>query len=220
MKRTLAVAVVSMMALTVQGIETDFVLVGQGAVEVPGPLFNMYEMQLTTNTDWTNSRLDVVLTAGLFGNNPFGDIFVPGPYFIPEFLELANDTYVATPDDLPDPLLPSKPSTAGSVVFGDTEIGISWFDTNNTGPFTGARIAQIALSQDAVGTVSGKSYDIDSQGVGVDIGVQDGVQGYWTIGPDETHPGLEAGHFHWVPEPATLSLFAVGAVLLRHRRHA
>ena len=82
----------------------------------------------------------------------------------------------------------------------DTEIGLSWFDTRDTGSGT-FLIAQITLTEDAKGAISGTSYDIDTAGVGVPI------ERLW----------IDRGVI--VPEPAILILLAVGAPLLR-RAHS
>ena len=207
MKKMLAVAVVSMMALTAQaGIEADFVLTGQGSID--GNTFNIYVLQVTTDTDWTNSLLEVSLSAGSFGNHAFGSKAPPIPALLAAFPELGNDTYLQTPDG-------QAPSTAGTPVFpsaspkGDTKIAVSWFDTTDTGAGTHT-IAQLAITMDAVGTISGRNYDIETAGVGVDIGFVAGIAGQWPL------VGGEIGFF---PEPATLGLLALGGlVLLRHKR--
>ena len=212
MKKMFAVAVVSMMALTAQaGIEADFVLTGQGSID--GNSFNVYAVQVTTDTDWTNSRLEISLAAGSFGNHSFGSDAPPSPALLAAFPELANDSYLQTPDG-------SAASTAGSPVFpatapmGDTEVAVSWFDTADTGAGTHT-IAQLAISMDAVGTIVGKHYDLETAGVGVDIGLVEGVFGWWEIGIGT----IQGGEIAWFPEPATLSLLALGIVVLfRHKR--
>ena len=76
MKKMLAVAVVSMVALTAQaGIEANFVMTGTGQID--GNDFNIYAVQVTTDTDWTNSRLEMSLSAGSFGNHSFGSGCIP-----------------------------------------------------------------------------------------------------------------------------------------------
>ena len=115
----------------------------------------------------------------------------------------------------------STPGTAGSAVMTDTEIHISWFNVLvATGPLTGARIAQIAPSPDAVGTVAGKSYAIDGQGIGVDIATRQGVLGMnQRPQPGPAYWSIVDGAFVWVPEPATPGLLAVGALMvIRNKR--
>jgi hypothetical protein len=199
MKEILAVAVVLIAALTAQAdTTTGFVLLGQGAVADGGPMFNIHEMRVTTSGDWTNSRLDLVLTAGSIGHNAFGSNYAPDPNLIVVFPELANDTYVATPDDLPDPRAPSTPGTAGPVVMTATEIHMSWYDLQGTGALDGARIAQITLSTDAWGTLTGASY-----GIGVGWG---------------EHFEYTIINGRIVPEPAVGSLLLLGGLSFLHRR--
>ena len=214
MKKVLMTSVVVLtMALTAQGmIETSFDLIWENAM-MEGTAYNVFAIDVTTDTDWTSSRLEIALSAGSFGSSSFAfSSWCPLPPDVIPLIPISPyDSYVQTPDGL-------CPNTAGSVVFpanpGDTEVAITWFDTEDTGP--GAqKIGQLALSLDAEGTVSGTSYDIETAGVGVDVGVRDGAAGYWTIGPDRARPNVEPGHFHWIPEPATLSLLAFGVVLLR-----
>ena len=206
MKKVLAVAVVSMAALTAQaGIEADFVLVGQGPMEPGGEIFNIHELRVTTDTDWTNSRLEIRLSVGSFGNHARqnADGAPPLAASLGTYPELANDSYLQTPDG-------RRANIAGPPVFpqaapsGDTEIAISWFDTADTGAGT-FTIAQIALTKDAWGTVEGRNYDIETAGVGVDIGVIEGVPIFWS---------LVDGHIFILPEPAALSLLAVGAAVM------
>ena len=209
MKKMLAVAVVSMVALTAQaGIEANFVMTGQGAVEAGGPMFNIYELQVTTDTDWTNSRLDIALSAGSFGNHAFQneDGAPPLAALFGSFPELANDSFFQTPSG-------SAASTADltfpqAAPSGDTVVGLSWFDTEDTGAGTHT-LMQLAISTDAVGTIAGKNYDLDTAGVGVDVGMVGDVGGSWSV---------VGGEVVWVPEPATIGLLVLGGVALLKRR--
>ena len=90
---------------------------------------------------------------------------------------------------------------------GDTEIAFSWFVMVDTGAGTHT-ISQTALSTDAQGTVGGMNYDIETAGMGVDIGGIDGVASCWAV---------VDGHIrNDIPEPATLNSLAIGAILIRH----
>ena len=190
-----ALIALSTVAAAHASIQTEFVMTAQP--EIQGLVYNVWEMKVTTDTDWTNSRLDVALTQGGMyqsGFDPFASwrcwvfAFPPGP-------EIIFDTYVDVPGECP-----VRPSLAGAQVMTDTEIGLSWFDTRDTGSGT-FLIAQITLTEDAKGAISGTSYDIDTAGVGVPI------ERLW----------IDRGVI--VPEPAILILLAVGAPLLR-RAHS
>ena len=189
------VVVLSSMAAAHASIVPGFVMTDQPEIE--GVTYNVWELRVTTDTDWTNSRLDVALTQGSMHQSSFNAeaywrcmmflLFPPGP-------DIIFDTYVDVPGGCPD-----RPSSAGAAVMTDTEIALSWFDARDTGPgaFT---IAQITLTQDAKGSLSGKCYDTETAGVGVPF------DGLW----------INQGMI--VPEPVTLIWLTLGAALFRRTR--
>ena len=211
MKKMLVAAVVSMTALTAQGaIETTFNRIAAG-LWMEGNTYNVYSINVTTDTDWTATRLVINLSAGSFGNHSRGTNSVPTTVYVSDpYPDRVSDTYLQTPDGAPPSFAGAPAVFPDAVPNGDTQIDIGWFDIMDTGPGTHT-LGQFALTPDARGTVAGRSYDLETQGVGVDIGIQDGTAGLWTIGN---------GAFHWVvPEPATGSLLAIGTfVLIRRRR--
>ena len=199
MKRFLPIVVVlALAAVTANAaISTEFVLVGEGTVTG----YNTYDMVAHCTTDWTNARLDLVLTAGSLYQHFAGSNVEPSPLFFPGFPELEFDTYLTVPAGNPD-----VPGFGGVTQCDTAGIGASWFDSVDDGPGSHV-VARITLSQDAQGLltapagVTGTNYDVDTTGVGVDYEF-DIIDG------------------HIVPEPATLALLAFGglAVLIRKRR--
>ena len=191
-------------------ITTDFVKINGDPVDIGGSLFNVYEMVVDASTDWTNSRLDVNLTVGEMFASPFGGIQEPTAALKAALTDLEFDTWLTVPggggaDQVPIVLAGDiiMPTSAGQ----KTQIGASWGNTDTTdiGVFS---IAQITISANdpAEGTITGRSYDVDSAGVGVEI-----------VDPDTGNPfRIEGGQI--VPEPVTLSLLCLGLPLLRRRR--
>ena len=214
MKKLLAVAVASMMATTVQAdIQTDLVFVREGVMEPGGEMFNIWHMQVTTNTDWFFSHLTISLTTGSFGKHEFGGYFPPNPGLVDLFPELVNDTYIQNPAGGTPHLATAVGATLFPTAFpsGDTEVHLGWRDTTNTGSGT-FTIGQFALSADASGTVTGHSWDTETIGAGRPLGYRLGMPdlpGQWNV---------VEGEFIWTPEPATLSLLALGGLVLRHKR--
>ena len=212
MKKVLAVAVVSMVALTARAaITTQLIRIDLDGDPTDAPVtlsdgaqYYLCAMRVTTDTDWTNSRLDMELTSGSFYNHPFGGNGPATPNVVAVHPDLKADTHVSSSiPDLEEPIsgLNLDASKAGVTMFTDTEIHVSWFDTQDGGPVTGATIARIALSLDASGTIAGKSYDVGTAGQGVPF------EGVFVGGPP-CQP----------PEPAALSLLALGSLALLRRR--
>ena len=133
-------------------ISTAFVPTGQ--IDVGGTIYNAWEMQVTTDTDWTNAQLHILLTQGSF-------VYDEPPGFC-----------LAAPGLCPPPLTRViPPNLIGPATATDTEFGASWFDVANNGPGT-FTIAQIVMTQDAEGSLFGKVYDVETAGTGVPIGLE------------------------------------------------
>ncbi len=154
---------------------------------------DVYDLIITTDTDWTNSRLDMVLTQGSFYQDSFGDDRPPNPAFFSIAPTLEFDTYFAGADR-------ADTNFAGQVgtpqrTITDTVLGISWFDNNlNIGAGT-FQIARITVTQDAVGSFTGKSFSLENAGLG---------QSFSGSLP--------------IPEPASLALMMVGGMMLLKRQ--
>ncbi len=111
--------------------------------------YTTYDLNVTTDTDWTSAGMLLELTAGSVYQHEFGGITGPAnPAFVQLFPDLAFDTHVAG-------------STAGGagdlggtgLAFGTDRLDVSWF--NNTPGDTGTTtIGRITLTDDAAGTMS------------------------------------------------------------------
>ena len=193
MKRFLPiVAVLALAAVTASAaISTEFVLVGEGTVAG----YNTYDMVAHCTTDWTNARLDLVLTAGTLYQHFAGTNVEPNPLFFPVYAELEYDTYLTVPAGFPN-----VPGFGGTTQCDTAGIAASWFDSVDDGAGSHV-VARITLSTDAQGSLTGTDYDVDTTGVGVDFAAP-----------------IVDGHI--VPEPATLAVLAFGGlgVLIRKRR--
>jgi len=192
MKKALTLtAVLAVCAVANAAITTTFVLVEEGKVIEQVP-YNVWDMMVDTDTDWTNSRMDISLTSGAMFQHSLGGNTAPLDAWVALYPDLAFDTYATVPNNL-------DVTFAGAITMDATTYGASWADTpvGDAGQWV---IARITLTQDANGDVTGKSYDVSTAGEGLRF--------------DEYY--IEDGHF--VPEPATLSVLALGAAALLRRR--
>ena len=192
MNKALSLAVVLALSVVANAaITTTFVSQGQQVID--SVTYNVWDMMVDTDTDWTNSRLDISLSSGAMYQHAFGGNNAPTPALVAAFPELAFDTFATVPNGL-------DVTFAGAITMDATTLAASWADTA-TGDSGQWQVARITLTQDAAGTVTGKSYDVESAGVGIDFSAD------WDI---------VAGEF--VPEPATLSVLALGALAMLRRR--
>ncbi len=111
--------------------------------------YTTYDMQVTTDTDWTAAAGLLELTAGSIYQHANGtDNEVPHPFLVSLFPELAFDTYVVG----------STAGGAGDVggdgyAFGTDELDVSWFDIAKTDIGT-TTIGRLTLTDDTAGNLS------------------------------------------------------------------
>jgi hypothetical protein len=177
------------------GVDTSFEKVN--TVDLGGTTYKVWDMKVYTPSDWTNTRMDLLLTSGTLYQDPDGSDIHPNPGFFMFVPSLEWDTYLTVPSGYPAPV-----SFAGAPPWmTDTSITASWFDTVNDGPGIW-KIARVTLSSDAYGTITGSSWDMGpAPAVCCPLGFE------FTIMAGEI-----------VPEPATIALLALGAVALLRRR--
>ena len=158
--------------------------------------YETWDLVISSSSDWTKARLDVVLTSGTFYTDHYGTDAQPNPALFVFVPALEWDTFVTLPEsfpntesmgDIPCMLIHDK-------VFDDTELHVTWFDSIVNPPVHDKVIARLTISCGAQGTLTGRIYDAETQGVGTPFA------------------------YALLPEPATLILAAVGGQLLVSRR--
>ena len=121
-KKMCAVAVVSMTALAARAEVTCFLTVDDTTADEQ--TYNIYNINVTTDTDWTNSRLELsfcsltTYTRGWHTCVGFGcswgrwldTIFPPSPAFLPAFPNLAQSAPVG-PQRVPTASIQAPPLT-------------------------------------------------------------------------------------------------------------
>ncbi len=180
-------------ALTAGRHETDALHVGDGAVynlgagmtttvelvgtkTINGTTYNVYDVVAITNSDWTNAKLVTELTAGSLYQSPLGNDVEPNPAIVAVYPDLEWDTYVTVPGGYP-----RSAGFAGETTINTEVIDASWFDSADTGPGTFV-VARLTLSDDAAGIITGRNYNVPTQGEGVEFTWQIGDQSQPTGG--------------------------------------
>ena len=196
MNRYLSFAVlVGIAAAAGASVDTSFEKVN--TVDLGGTTYKVWDMKVDTPSDWTNSRMDLTLTSGNLYQDAMGSDVAPNPAFFGMVPSLEWDTSL----DVPGGYLAGVGLASAPPYMSDTSITASWFDTVNAGPGL-HKIAQITLSSDAGGTITGSSYDI-----GPALAV---------CCPPEFEFIIMGGEI--VPEPAKIVLLALGAAALLRRK--
>ena len=120
-------------------------------VTISGTDYNVWEMRVTTTTSWAAADLTIFLSQGSMYQDPFGgDYIPPSAATVSAHPNAAYDTYLRTYD----PNVAAFPTIASTLTANTLDAG--WFDPPplDSGPGTHV-IAQITLSDNATGTVSG-----------------------------------------------------------------
>jgi len=110
--------------------------------------YSTYDLQVTTDTDWTAAAGLLELSAGSIYQHAYGsDNAVPHPLFLAMYPELAFDTYV----------IGNTAGGGGDVggdgyAFGTSELDVSWYNliAGETGTTT---IGRLTVTDDAVGSI-------------------------------------------------------------------
>ena len=115
--------------------------------------YNSFDLQITTDVDWTSAALVLTLTQGEIYQHIYGSNFTPPSSLVDLFPQLAYDTYIGA--EVSGTSVAGGAGDLGSVAlrFDDQALSVSWFNIHNDdiGTFS---IARITLSEDAVGTWS------------------------------------------------------------------
>ena len=141
----------------------------QESVTIDSNSYKVWEMRVTTEAEWTNARMDLELTSGTMYQDPMGSSVEPNPAWFQFVPNLEYDTYAAVPAGYP------RVANFAALTMDDDEFLASWFDVLDDGSGT-HRIAQVTLSTNAGGTVTGRIYDLATLGEGAafEFDVEDG----------------------------------------------
>ena len=137
-----AVALLALTALVANAAVTT-TFVKTAAPTIGGVGYNVWDMVVSVDNDWTRTELLITLGAGEFYQDPNGGDTEPTPAMIALNPDLAYDTYCTVPD-----------GAAGQVIFHGartldaTTFSAHWGDRVNSGQGTW-RVAQITLSDAA-----------------------------------------------------------------------
>ena len=103
--------------------------------------------------DWNSAVLLVELTSGSVYNDPDFDGMTPNALFWPTFPDTEFDSWVGIPGDGTGSILGAAGDFGdfGPAVIADQKVSVTWFNTDTTDT-TPVRIANISLTDDAVGT--------------------------------------------------------------------
>lgn len=158
--------------------------VGEGIeiVEIARPVIGgtqyvTYDLRITSLTDWTNQRLDLTLTSGTIFQHAFGGNTPPTAPALALDPDVQWDTYFSSVNGN-DPSFLTPAITA-------TGLGVSWFDTLNVGAVNDARVARITMTVDAVGSFTGRWFNVGEAGIAKHYAgsfVIDGGSGETTLG--------------------------------------
>jgi hypothetical protein len=161
--------------------------------------YDIYQLKVTTDSSWTNERLDLNLTSGLIYQDSNGTDAQPNPGFFGFVPSLAQDTFFTNPGGYPNVATQGTgTSFAGTNTVTNTQLGVSWFASSTFTPGTYV-VAQVTVTSGAAGTFTGASFDNQSAGVGTPFA------------------GALVGAAP-IPEPASLGVLALGGMALLARR--
>ncbi len=126
--------------------------------------YRTFDLQVTTGSGWTNSRLDLTLSAGTLYQDALGGHTAPNPALFGMFPSLEWDTFVTSADGYPNPGGTGQPSLVGTTVMTDQQMGVSWFSAAGAGAGTHT-IARLTFSNTAQGQFTGMSFEPAAPGV-------------------------------------------------------
>jgi len=141
------------------GISGEWVLNPDGTIVG----YRTYDLMVTTDTDWLNSRLELDLAAGDIWQHPTQDDEVPQPSQWASTPDLQWDSFFSAPD-FAAPRFATKPGDGWT----GTSVYRSWFDTETTGAGTFVA-ARLTVSLDAEDTFSAMVFDVETAGEGATL---------------------------------------------------